>query len=133
MNSKKYRLTFFVSVSFIGTMFIFYFLSLQNALKQNKDSAALINLAGRQRTHSQKIALQSLRFFYEIPQEDQKLIRQDLKESIARFNDAHLYLFDGSPGNHFHNPLNDSLTFAINNSIRGCPEAPDQQCLCYRF
>lgn len=117
MNSKKYRLTFFVSVSFIGTMFIFYFLSLQNALKQNKDSAALINLAGRQRTHSQKIALQSLRFFYEIPQEDQKLIRQDLKESIARFNDAHLYLFDGSPGNHFHNPLNDSLTFAINNSI----------------
>jgi PAS domain S-box-containing protein len=117
MNSKKYRLTFFVSVSFIGAMFIFYFLSLQNALKQNKDSAALINLAGRQRTHSQKIALQSLRFFYEIPQEDQKLIRQDLKESIARFNDAHLYLFDGSPGNHFHNPLNDSLTFAINNSI----------------
>ncbi|WP_425421891.1 response regulator [Phaeodactylibacter xiamenensis] len=117
MNSRKYRLTFFVSVSFIGAMFIFYFLSLQNALKQNKDSAALINLAGRQRTHSQKIALQSLRFFYEIPQEDQEVIRQNLRESISRFTDAHLYLFDASPGNDFHNPLNDSLTFAINNGI----------------
>lgn len=117
MNSKKYRITFFVSVSVIGLMFIFYFCSLQNTLKQNENNAAIINSAGRQRMFSQKITQQSLRLFFDAPGKDNASLQDQLNQTISHFNNAHYFLAPYTDIDSISNPLNDSLTMAIYNSI----------------
>gem|GEM_PF-1540336 len=117
MNSRKYRLTFFVSVSFIGAMFIFYFLSLQNALNQNKDNAAIINVAGRQRMFSQKITQLTLRLFYDTSEKSTHTVQKDLSATLARFTNAHYTLLDPAKDVGVDNTLNDSLTLAYFASI----------------
>ncbi|MEQ8704002.1 MAG: response regulator [Phaeodactylibacter sp.] len=119
MNSKKYRLTFFVSITFIGAMFIFYSISLQNALQQNKDSAAIINIAGRQLMLSQKITQQTLRLFYDAPRINNRSPQELLNESLSKFNESHHFLSESADTSSVDIPLNDSLTFAIYAAIEG--------------
>ncbi|MBV6655428.1 MAG: type IV pili methyl-accepting chemotaxis transducer N-terminal domain-containing protein, partial [Mameliella sp.] len=94
MNSKKHRLTFFVSVGCVGVMFLFYFISLQNALTQNKGNAAIINVAGRQRMFSQKITQLSLRLFYDNSgsQLKDKVTQQELSNTLSEFSTVHYSL-----------------------------------------
>jgi len=117
MNSKKYRVTFFASISAIGVMFIFYFFSLQNTLKQNENNAAIINTAGRQRMFSQKITQQTLRLFFDAPGENTSSLQDQLDQTISRFNNAHYFLATYMDIDSISNPLNDSLTLVIYNSI----------------
>ena len=80
----------FLSILSLGSYFI-----LKENIKDQKNSAAIVNISGRQRMLSQRIALSSLRLFSAKDSSEKKTCAGELKEAISLMEDSHNSLIKG--------------------------------------
>ena len=79
-----------LSILSLGSYFI-----LKENIKDQKDSAAIVNISGRQRMLSQRIALSSLRLLNAKDFPEKKTHAGELKEAISLMEDSHNSLIKG--------------------------------------
>ena len=80
-----------LSILSLGSYFI-----LKENIKDQKDSAAIVNISGRQRMLSQRIALSSLRLLNAKDFPEKKTHAGELKEAISLMEDSHNSLIKGA-------------------------------------
>ena len=82
-----------LALALVALLSLVTYLVLQGSISSNADTARLVNVAGRQRMLSQRIALEALL----LASDASPGLRQKLLESISQFETAHRALLVGSP------------------------------------
>ena len=90
---RRLRRTYWIAVVIIASSILLSFFLLNRAFLKQKDDAAIINIAGRQRMLSQKLTKE----IYLISQGNSKYIG-NLETSTSLWVDSHRYLKDGPEG-----------------------------------
>lgn len=86
-DTRKYTICYLAALSIIAILSIISHILLNYALSRNEGFAELINVSGRQRMYSQRIASYAMQ--YKLGDESAK---EKLKETINSFTEAHQYL-----------------------------------------
>jgi PAS domain S-box-containing protein len=88
----------------LAILAVISYLTLQENIKSHKTSAAVINISGRQRMLSQRIALKTLQVVSSTDISEKKKLRRDLSNAVNLMQASHIALINGNasmgiPGN----------------------------------
>lgn len=107
--SKLLTLRYLVALMLIGSLITASFLALEQLIRDQESSAALVNISGRQRMISQRIAMLSTAIIYSQDEQKLKKYKTSLKEAIALLNLSHQALVKGSVALNLPGILSDEL------------------------
>lgn len=86
-----------LALSLLAVLSLISFLILEESIRSEKSSAAVVNYSGRQRMLSQRIALLSMRLASEKDIPGQDNLREELKSLIELMEKTHQGLIEGEP------------------------------------
>jgi diguanylate cyclase (GGDEF)-like protein/PAS domain S-box-containing protein len=93
-----------VALGLLAILAVISYITLQKNIKSHKTSAAVINISGRQRMLSQRIALKTLQLITSTDISEKKKLRRDLSNAVNLMQASHNALIKGNksmdiPGN----------------------------------
>lgn len=105
------RMTFryLLAIGLLCILSIFNYVIAQKNIKYRETDAAVINLSGRQRMLSQRIAMLSLRLVISTDEAELERLRSGLSSTVKLMEDTHNLLIHGKPDANYRFPLSEAL------------------------
>ena len=97
ITAKQLRRRYLLALSLIAVLITASQVTLQVLISAQADDSNVINLAGRQRMLSQKIAKSSANLVQAGDLQQQELLRQELQQALQLWQQTHLGLLNGDP------------------------------------
>ncbi len=104
---------YWCALALIAALIVFHQLLLQPALSRLTSDAPVINVAGRQRMLSQKLAKAALAFEAALDDQEQQARRQELRGILQEWTQAHRGLQVGDPEQHLPGKNSEEVTAAF--------------------
>ncbi len=104
-NSYRPRVYYLFALGMIAVLAIASYVALRDVTASQETSARLINISGRQRMLSQRIALLGLSLATTSSPSEHDAVRTELNQRITEMNDAHQRLITGDLGDGLTNTL----------------------------
>ncbi len=121
-TNSRLRKTYWIAVTIIAISILFNNILINSVISSQKDDSSVINIAGRQRMLSQKLAKELILIRNN---QGAQLIRKDLRESVSQWTKGHEFLLNGAIANEKKNTALLSLFYDIKthyNALRAFAE-----------